>query len=170
MVLYADNFKMSRSLRRRIRQKNFEIRVDSAVAEVIESCANAERDGQAGTWITGAMIDAYKHLHALGYCHSVEAWHDGILVGGLYGVAMGGVFFGESMFARRADASKVSLAALVKILQHQRVTLIDCQQETKHLASLGAKAISRRAFAAELERLIHSNEPPSGWPRGPIEV
>ena len=168
MVLYVNEFKLSRSLRRTIRQDIYEVRIDTAFRDVVEACAATPRTGQYGTWITPAMIDAYARLHALGYSHSVEAWFGGELVGGLYGLALGSVFFGESMFAHRTDASKVALASLIAVLRHQGVTLIDCQQETAHLASLGARPISRRQFAAHLAELIHSNAPPAPWPRGPL--
>jgi len=169
MVLFCDEFKVSRSLRRRIREGRFEIRVDTAFDEVMLACAGP-REGQAGTWITGAMRRAYGRLHRLGYAHSVEAWREGRLAGGLYGVALGRVFFGESMFARETDASKVALAHLVAMLRERGVPIIDCQQDTAHLASLGARPISRREFAAILAELIHSTAPPPGWrpgaPRG----
>lgn len=169
MVLFCDEFRVSRSLRRRIREGRFEIRVDTAFDDVMLACAGA-REGQAGTWITGAMRRAYGALHRLGYAHSVEAWREGRLAGGLYGVALGRVFFGESMFARETDASKVALAHLVAALRERGVPIIDCQQETAHLASLGARPIPRRKFAAILAELIHSTAPPPGWrpeaPRG----
>ncbi len=169
MVLFCDEFKVSRSLRRRIREGRFEIRVDTAFDEVMLACAGP-REGQGGTWITGEMRRAYGGLHRLGYAHSVEAWREGRLVGGLYGVALGRVFFGESMFARETDASKVALAHLVAMLRERGVPIIDCQQDTAHLASLGARPIPRREFAAILAELIHSTAPPPGWrpeaPRG----
>jgi len=114
------------------------------------------------------MTAAYRRLHELGYAHSVEAWQGNELVGGLYGLALGRVFFGESMFAHVSDASKVSLATLVSLLKRRGVPLIDCQQETEHLASMGARSIPRRLFARELDDLIHSDEPPEGWSGGPI--
>lgn len=166
MVLYVGEFKLSRSLRKTIRRRTYEIRVDTAFRRVIDACALAPRAGQYGTWITPAMADAYEQLHVLGYSHSVEAWLDGELVGGLYGLALGSVFFGESMFAHRTDASKVTLASLVGLLKSRGVALIDCQQETAHLATFGARPISRRQFAGHLAELIHSSEPPSAWPRG----
>lgn len=166
MVLYVDEFKLSRSLRKRIRQRLFEIRVDTAFRTVVDACAAAPRSGQYGTWITRAMVGAYAELHRAGYAHSVETWQEGTLVGGLYGLALGRVFFGESMFAQQTDASKVALAALVAILRQRGVPLIDCQQETPHLATLGARPIARRAFAAHLAELINSTNPPSEWPRG----
>jgi leucyl/phenylalanyl-tRNA--protein transferase len=163
MVLYVSEFEPSRSLVKRIRRRDYEVRIDTAFDAVIEACASAPRGEQNGTWITGEMARAYRRLHALRYAHSVEAWREGELVGGLYGLALGKVFFGESMFAHATDASKVCLAALVALLQHREVALIDCQQETPHLASLGARPISRRRFARHLRELIDSNAAPSGW-------
>jgi leucyl/phenylalanyl-tRNA---protein transferase len=168
MVLYVPEFKSSRSLTKRIRRRDYEVRVDTAFDAVIEACASAPREDQNGTWITGEMARAYRRLHALSYAHSVEAWRKGELVGGLYGLALGKVFFGESMFARATDASKVCLAALVALLQQLGVALIDCQQETRHLASLGARPISRRRFARHLRELIDSNAAPAGWTAGQV--
>jgi len=165
MVLFTDEFTMSRSLVRRVRERRYEIRIDTAFSEVMQGCA-APRGGQRGTWITAAMIDAYAELHRRGYAHSVESWRDGELVGGLYGLALGKVFFGESMFARATDASKVALVALVEHLRRLGVPLIDCQQETAHLKSLGARPIARAAFAGLLDELIHSSTPPAGWAPG----
>lgn len=166
MVLFVDELRVSRSLRKRARSGVFEVRIDSAFRSVIEACAQTPRDGQAGTWITRDMIEAYVEMHRRGYGHSVECWRDGCLVGGLYGLAMGRVFFGESMFSHEADASKVALVALVAHLQRIGVALIDCQQETGHLASLGARPIPRQRFAALLVELIHSTDPPAGWRLG----
>jgi leucyl/phenylalanyl-tRNA--protein transferase len=168
MVLFVDEFRPSRSLARRMRRGEFEIRCDTACEAVIDACASSPRQGQRGTWITKAMIGAYRRLHELGFAHSVEAWRADELVGGLYGVALGGVFFGESMFTRVTDASKVCLAALVASLQQQGTSLIDCQQETEHLASMGARPISREQFARTLGELIHSKAPPRGWRSGPL--
>ena len=168
MVLYVSEFRISRSLGKRIKRREFDVRIDTAFDQVIDACANVPRDQQRGTWITGAMGLAYRRLHTLGYAHSVEAWRGHELAGGLYGLALGGVFFGESMFTRAPDASKVSLAALVALLQQRGVTLIDCQQETEHLASMGARPIPRRKFARHLDELIHSNAAPAGWSAGPI--
>jgi leucyl/phenylalanyl-tRNA---protein transferase len=168
MVLYVDEFKPSRSLRKRIRQGVFEMRVDTAFRRVVGACATAPRSGQYGTWITSSMMEAYVELHRRGYAHCVEAWDGDQLVGGLYGLALGRMFFGESMFAHQTDASKVALATLVDILLQRGVPLIDCQQETAHLATLGARPIPRRAFAAHLAELINSNDPPAEWPRGTV--
>ncbi len=163
MVLFVDEFRIARSLRKRIKQDRWEIRADSDFASVIHGCAATRRPGQTGTWITPEIIDAYSALHARGYAHSVEAWRDGELAGGLYGVAIGRMFFGESMFAREPDASKVALAHLVAILRAREFPLIDCQQETEHLASFGARPISRRAFADLVARLVHSITPDGPW-------
>lgn len=163
MVLHVPHFRLSHSLSKRIRRREFEVRVDTAFDRVIEACARTPRDEQSGTWITCEMIAAYQRMHTLQYAHSVEAWRDNELVGGLYGLALGRVFFGESMFARISDASKVCLAALVAFLQQCGVPLIDCQQETGHLASMGAVPISRRDFARALRELIHSDAAPGGW-------
>ena len=170
MVLFPEHFKVSHSLRKRIRRKEFEVRVDTAFESVATSCASVYRAGQYGTWITPGMLQAYNELHRAGYVHSVETWQGGRLVGGLYGVALGQVFFGESMFARATDASKVALAGLVSHMQSLGGGLIDCQQETAHLGSLGAEPIPRPVFAQYLERLIHSTEPPEGWRPGPVEI
>lgn len=162
MVLFTEEFEPSRSLRRRVREKRFEVRIDTACGEVIAACA-APRDEQAGTWITPEVREAYMRLHRLGYVHSIECWKNGTLVGGLYGVALGRVFFGESMFSLMTDASKVALVHLVAHLRTLQIPLIDCQQETEHLASLGARPIPRPQFVDLLRQLIHSPEPPEGW-------
>lgn len=179
MVLRVDEFRCSRSLKQRIRRREFEVRIDTAFDAVIDACAkrptrrrvtgsSAVADDGVGTWITPAIQETYRALHRQHYVHSVEAWRDGELVGGLYGLALGRVFFGESMFARASDASKVALAALVGLAQHNRVPLIDCQQETAHLASLGARVIPRADFARSLRELIHSTAAPGGWNAGPL--
>ncbi len=159
MVLYPGELKVSRSLRRTIARGTYETRMDSAFRAVMEACS-APRDGQGGTWIVPEMIDAYTRLNELGHAHSVESWCDGELAGGLYGVALGRVFFGESMFTRAPDASKVALAALVERLHGRGYRLIDCQQATAHLASLGAREIPRTAFAQLLRESIQY--PPRG--------
>lgn len=167
MVLFTKDFKPSRSLRRCLRENRFEVRFDTACEEVIAACA-APRDGQVGTWITPEVRQAYGELHRGGYVHSVEAWRAGRLMGGLYGVALGRAFFGESMFSRETDASKFALAHLVARLRTLDVPMIDCQQETGHLASLGARPMPRAKFATLLTQLIHSTAPPAGWQREPM--
>ena len=146
-VLYPRDFHMSRSLKKVLRSQQFQVTQNQAFSQIIRLCGGP-RATQDGTWITEEMIAAYTALHQLGHAHSYECWHEGRLVGGLYGVALGSVFFGESMFSARADASKVALAALCD----QPYTLIDCQLPSDHLMSLGAVATSRKAFLALLER------------------
>ncbi len=163
MVLTVGDFRVSRSLRRRVASGLFELRIDTAFDAVVSACAQLPRPGQGGTWITEAIRDGYCALHAQGYAHSFESWREGRLVGGLYGVALGRVFFGESMFAHETDASKVALVHLVDYCARLGVPLIDCQQETAHLASFGARPIPRPQFAALLAELINSTDPPPGW-------
>lgn len=162
MVLLPDEFKISRSLARRLKRPDYEIRVDSAFAEVMRACAEP-RDGQAGTWITPEMQAAYGRLHAAGHAHSVETWQGGRLVAGLYGVALGRAFFGESMFTRITDGSKLALAHLVLQLKRWDFGLIDCQMVTRHLASLGARPIARAEFRAQLDRLTAEPGRPGQW-------
>ena len=156
MVLLTDEFRLSRSLRKTVKRfaadTRCEVRIDSAFREVITACASAPREGQDGTWIVPEMIDAYCAWHALGATHSFETWIDGELVGGLYGVSIGRMFFGESMFARRTDASKIAFAALVCFCREHFVPMIDCQQHTRHLASMGARELHRAEFEARLTR------------------
>jgi leucyl/phenylalanyl-tRNA--protein transferase len=153
MVLFPGELKVSRTLRRVVSRGTYEMRLDSNFRAVIEACA-APREGHAGTWIVPEMIEAYVRLHGLGFAHSVESWKDGQLAGGLYGIALGKVFFGESMFSREPDASKAALVALVERLDARGYRVIDCQQATAHLASLGAREIPRAAFAQMLEESI----------------
>jgi len=155
MVLPVADFRLSHSLkktlRRFLRSPGCELRFDSAFEAVIQACASAPRAGQDGTWIVPALARAYAAWHRLGFVHSAEAWVDGELVGGLYFVAIGMMVFGESMFARRSDASKLALAALVAACRARGVPLIDCQQDTTHLASLGARAWPRARFLQHLD-------------------
>ena len=153
MVLIPDDFRISRSLGKRIRRHDYEIRVDTCFDGVMRSCAQP-REGQSGTWIDEAIIAAYTGLHRAGHAHSVETWIDGVLAGGLYGVALGRMFFGESMFTRAPDASKLALAHLVRQLQRWSFGLIDCQMSTAHLASLGAREMPRADFLRKLAGLI----------------
>jgi leucyl/phenylalanyl-tRNA--protein transferase len=153
MVLPPAELKVSRSLRKVMRQGRFNVTLDTAFADVIRACAEPRAYAQ-GTWITPAIEAAYVALHERGIAHSVEAWQDGELVGGLYGIAMGRLFFGESMFSRATDASKVAFATLVEYLQNAGFVLIDCQMHTRHLESLGAREISREAFGHYLEHYL----------------
>ena len=143
-VLYPEKLKVSKSMRQVMRNKNFKVTVNKNFRAVITECALVKRNGQAGTWVTDTMIEAYVKLHELGYAKSVEVWNDTILVGGLYGVDLGnGVFCGESMFAKASNASKVGF---ISFIQNSNYKLIDCQVYTNHLESLGAEEISRDAF------------------------
>jgi leucyl/phenylalanyl-tRNA--protein transferase len=164
MVLRPQGLKISRSLAKTLRNADYEVRLDTAFTEVIAACGNAPREGQNGTWITPEMQAAYRRLHALGYAHSVETWINGELAGGLYGIALGRAFYGESMFARQRDASKIALAHLCAFLSAQDFGIIDCQMETAHLATLGARPIARRDFAAELAILTAVKPAPGPWP------
>ncbi len=162
MVLFPAELKVSRSLRKTLRHRDYEIRTDSAFRDVMRACA-APRGSQGGTWISEAMIAAYASLHQRGHAHSVETWVDGELAGGLYGVAIGRMFYGESMFSRRADASKIAFVHLVKQLQRWGFGMIDCQMKTAHLASLGAREIARADFSRHLAQLTALPEVPSPW-------
>ena len=164
MVLFPDELRIPRSLRRRLQRGDFEIRLDSAFAAVIDACATTPRPGQAGTWITREMRAAYLTMHELGYAHSVECWRDDRLVGGLYGMALGKVFFGESMFSIDTDASKVALAHLVRFLRLKGYVMIDCQMKTAHLMSMGAREISRQQFRDTLDQHACTLQPLRRWP------
>jgi len=161
-VLVPGEIRVARSLAKRIRNGGFETRVDTAFAEVMRACA-APRGGAGGTWISPAMVAAYTRLFDAGYAHSVETWRDGKLVGGLYGVAIGRMFYGESMFSREPDASKVALVRLAQQLRRWEFGLIDCQMETPHLASLGARTLPRAAFTARLAELVNLPHRPGPW-------
>ena len=162
MVLLIDEFKLSRSLRKTlrhfVRSTGCEVRIDSAFRRVMNACAAVPREGQTGTWILPGMIDAYCAWHELGRAHSFETWIDGELIGGLYGVNLGHMFFGESMFSHRSDASKIALAALVCFCREHGIPMIDCQQRTAHLASLGGRELARNEF--ERRFLPRLREPP----------
>lgn len=170
MVLFTREFNLHRSLRKTlakfIADPRCELRIDSAFSEVIRACSSSERAGQSGTWIVPAMVRAYEDLHRAGLAHSVETWVAGELVGGLYCVAIGGAVFGESMFARRPDASKIALAGLVALCRRHGVGLIDCQQNTRHLASLGAREIPRADFVVRVEQ--NTGKPPVPWHFEPV--
>jgi leucyl/phenylalanyl-tRNA--protein transferase len=162
MVLFASERHVTRSLRRVMRSGRFRVTMDTAFAEVLAGCAEPRLD-QDGTWITAEIVDAYIHLAGLGYAHSIETWEGDALVGGLYGVAVGRMFFGESMFARRSDASKVALVALLAQLERWEMPLVDCQLATSHLASMGAREIPRAAFLAHVRTLVRRPPVPSPW-------
>lgn len=162
MVLFPADLKVSRSLGKTLRRNNFEVRSDSAFRQVMQACSEP-RSGQDGTWITDRMVEAYSALHAEGIAHSVETWRDGKLIGGLYGIALGRMFFGESMFSRATDASKIALVALVRQLGHWNFGMIDCQMNTPHLASMGAREIARSEFTLRLKELIHYPPVPAPW-------
>ncbi len=158
MVLPVNEFKLSRSLRKTIARfrmtPNCEVRIDSQFQQVIAHCAHTPREGQDGTWIVPPIQQAYADWHHQGQVHSFETWAHGELVGGLYGISLGRMFFGESMFAHRTDASKIALAALVCFCRAHGIELIDCQQQTEHLASMGARPWPRADFEAHLKRVV----------------
>ncbi|MFB0936509.1 MAG: leucyl/phenylalanyl-tRNA--protein transferase [Propionivibrio sp.] len=164
MVLFPSEFRISRSLRKTLRNGNYRVRLDTRFKAVIQACARTPRRDQPGTWITPEIQAAYCKLHELGYAHSVETWVDETLVGGLYGIAIGKMFYGESMFAHATDASKIAIAHLVRFLDERGFGMIDCQMNTPHLASLGAREIPRAEFIERLRRLA-ANPPLCGrWP------
>jgi leucyl/phenylalanyl-tRNA--protein transferase len=162
MVLLATELHVSRSLRKTIRSGRLRVTMDACFTQVMEGCASP-RPGQEGTWITDEMTDAYSQLFRLGYAHSVETWAGDRLVGGVYGVALGRMFFGESMFSRVADASKVALVSLVRQLDRWKFPCVDCQMSTGHLASLGAREIPRTEFVRQLRGLVRAAPVPSPW-------
>ena len=150
MVLFPDQVKISKSMRAVLRKKQFEVTFNNAFDDVVEACAKVKRFGQNGTWITPGLMEVYSTLHTQGHAHSVEVWEEGILVGGLYGIDLGTVFCGESMFSKANNASKVALISLAKELKKNKYKLIDCQVPTQHLASMGAESIPRLEFLAYL--------------------
>lgn len=170
LVLPVAGFKLSRSLRKTLRRfihaPGCEVRIDHAFSRVIAACASTPREGQAGTWIVPELQEAYTAWHRAGRVHSVETWIGGQLVGGLYGVGIGRMFFGESMFSHRTDASKIALAGLVAFCRAHGIEWIDCQQRTAHLVSLGAVDVPREAFEAHLSRTLGA-APPARWAYDP---
>ncbi len=163
LVLFPHEFHLSKRLRRIINQKVFLVTADTAFAEVIANCATASGRLEKGTWITPAMQQAYCRLHELGFAHSIECWKDGQLVGGLYGVCLDRIFFGESMFAKASNASKVALAALINLSHERNIAMIDCQMTTDHLLRFGAREVSREIFQAQLDEHINSCLPQKKW-------
>lgn len=170
MVLRVQDFRLHRSLRRTLQSflatPGREVRMDTAFHQVIQACAASSRRGQAGTWIVEDMVDAYTELHGQGLAHSVETWCDGELVGGLYCVGLGKAVFGESMFMRRTDASKIALAALVAFCRHHGIAMVDCQQNTPHLASLGAREMPRADFVRHVHQAQQATAPQ--WEYSPL--
>jgi len=162
MVLYPGELRVTRSLAKVLRNRPYEVRFDTAFDLVMAGCA-APRPGQQGTWITPELRAAYNSLHRLGYAHSIETWIDGELAGGLYGVALGQVFYGESMFSTVRDASKIALVHLVGYLQRSGYRIIDCQMHTEHLESLGAREIPRADFLRALRELVDYDVPAGRW-------
>lgn len=172
LVLTPNAFRFRRSLRKTLQHGlssgRLSVRFDHATPRVIEACAQTPRSGQSGTWIVPEMVRAYQAWHAAGVVHSVETWWDGELVGGLYAVRLGGMVFGESMFSWRSDASKIALAALVAWARRHRVAMIDCQQATAHLMSMGAHTVSRDEFVSHVTQAVQNPEPawvfePQDW-------
>jgi len=164
LVLYPADLKVSRRLKRTLRQNRFQVTLDQAFDQVIHGCASVLRDRDKGTWITEEMIAAYIALHKAGFAHSVEAWRDGQLAGGLYGISLGGSFFGESMFHLFSDASTIALVTLVRYLAKWNFTLIDCQVTTDHLIRMGAREISRNRFLNQLDESLKKPTMRGKWP------
>jgi len=162
MVLFPRELKVTRSLAKVLRNRAYEVRADTAFRRVISACAQP-RAAQDGTWISAEMIAAYCALHELGYAHSIETWIDGELAGGLYGVALGRMFYGESMFTRAPDASKIALVHLTRQLARWNFGMIDCQMQTAHLASFGAREIPRAEFTRSLRELVNYPQSPAVW-------
>jgi len=167
LVLFPDEFHVSRRLGRTIRKGVFTTSVDKAFDDVIRACADIRGPGRDSTWITPAMIDAYCRLHRSGYAHSVESWCDGELVGGIYGVALGRCFFGESMFSRVSAASKIAMAALLDHIKTWDFKFLDCQVTSDHLLRLGAREIRRDEFLELLDVGLAARSPRGAWPVQP---
>ncbi|MEY1661920.1 leucyl/phenylalanyl-tRNA--protein transferase [Isoalcanivorax beigongshangi] len=170
LVLLPDAFHLSRSLRKQLRRQPWQFSFDHAFEQVVARCAGSERPGQDGTWITADIEAAYVALHHAGHAHSVEVWQDGGLVGGFYGVHLGGVFFGESMFSAVADASKAALALLCALHQEHRISLVDCQVRTPHLVSLGAASVPRATFETLLAQRLPVPPGHWSWPHAPAPL
>ena len=162
MVIVPRELHVSKSLARRLKQGDFTVTADTAFKDVIDACAGPRRD-QAGTWLIPAMRRAFTKLHDEGVAHSIEVWMDGELAGGIYGVALGRMFFGESMFSKRTDGSKIAIVHLARLLDRWDMPLIDCQLETPHLRSLGARLMPRREFVREVDRLVRGPATPARW-------
>jgi len=170
MVMFPTEFRLSDSLRKTLHGRRYEVRFDSDFPAVIDACAATERPDQDGTWITPDMIEAYIRLHELGWAHSVEVYVEGDLTGGLYGIGIGRMFYGESMFSRRSNASKIAFAHLVRYLLAHDFGMIDCQMRTAHLASLGGREIPRGDFLERLQQLIRRERPRGCWTADDLDV
>ena len=168
MVLFPKEFRLSHSLRKLLRSNQFEVRFDHNFAAVIGACAETPRPGQDGTWISPEMKNAYIRLHELGWAHSVEVYAEGDLIGGLYGLVIGHMFYGESMFSRRSNTSKIAFAHLIRQLSALGIELIDCQMRTDHLASLGGREIPRQLFIDHLRRLTAAPARRDAWSIGQL--
>jgi leucyl/phenylalanyl-tRNA--protein transferase len=163
LVLFPENIHISKSLKKKIKRSPFDIKIDNAFEETIRSCAFVRKKQDEGTWIIPEMVAAYTRLHRLGYAHSIEAWNDNKLVGGLYGVCIGGSFFGESMFFFESDASKIALVALANLLKKNNFDLIDCQVTTHHLLDMGAVEISRNSFLDIIQQSVKREDIKKIW-------
>ena len=163
MVVFPSEVRLTRSLRKTLRHAAYEVRLDHDFPAVIRACA-APREPDGGTWITTEIQNAYIRMHELGYAHSVETYVDGELVGGLYGMALGRAFYGESMFSRRTDASKIAFVHLARFLEQREFRVLDCQMTTSHLASLGGQEIPRSTFVKLLDEATQEGLPPERWP------
>lgn len=169
MVVFPSELRLTRSLQKTLRSGRFELRCDHAFAKVMRACA-APREADGGTWIVPQIQAAYCRMHELGWAHSVETWLDGELVGGLYGMAVGRVFYGESMFHRVTDASKVAFAHLVGLLERLNFAVIDCQMTTAHLRSLGGRELPREQFVLGLKRWTEEGQGPRTWADQSLDV
>ena len=163
MVLYPSEFKLSKTMRQKLKREHFEFKIDSNFEQVIQHCAKVPRKDQAGTWITDEMMDAYTTLHRMGFAHSFETYLNNELVGGLYGISLGGAFFGESMFSIVSDSSKAAFYSLTQFAKKHDFTFIDCQLHTSHLASLGAREIDRSQYLRELDLAIDQPDLQQNW-------
>ena len=163
MVLYPEEFKVNKSFKRFLRQERYKIKFDNAFEDVINYCSSVERDGQNGTWLLDDMKNAYIELYKMGFAHSIEVYEDDVLVGGLYGLSMGRVFFGESMFSLKSNASKVAFKALSDVLNSRGYDFIDCQVKNDYLAQMGAKNISRDRFLDELDESLSRSSELGSW-------
>jgi leucyl/phenylalanyl-tRNA--protein transferase len=163
LILFPKSLHVPRRLKRELKKRQLSVTINMDFSSVITACAHVPRHGAIGTWLVPEMIDAYIHLHELGYAHSIEAWSQGKLVGGLYGLALGRAFFGESMFYRKSNASKIAFVIFVHALMEQDFHLIDCQQTTQHLLRFGAQEVSRKEFLLRLERALEAGQVQPGF-------